>query len=294
MEPAVWLESALAFSQPASSQPALPSRRLPAARNVENPGNFFRVRVEYTLPFFLAALIALNLCALLSLWGFPTPRISPAPPSPPLAEAPEAVLPEPFADLSPTFLQEPEPIQDLVSKYYEDPLLQDLVIDFFSRITGSRDIAELILAAAKTHKVPPSLAFAVAWEESRYRPRAINTHNRNDSIDRGLFQLNSRSFPKLSETEFFDPRINTWYGIAHLRWCLDAGGSTIVALAMYNAGLTRINSTGTPKTTLQYVERVLGACQKIDSCFKAEITRLNIETPDPPITLLTELASANP
>jgi hypothetical protein len=209
-------------------------------------------------------------------------------------EAPAAILPEPFEGLSPTFLQEPEPVQDLVSEYYRDLLFRDLVTGFFSRITGSPEIAELILAAAETHKVPPSLAFAVAWEESRYRPRAINTHNRNDSIDRGLFQLNSRSFPKLSETEFFDPRINTWHGIAHLRWCLDAGGSVIVALAIYNAGLTRVTTAGTPKITLEYVERVLGSYQKIESCFKAEIARLNIEIPDPQIVPLTELASAKP
>jgi soluble lytic murein transglycosylase-like protein len=166
------------------------------------------------------------------------------------------------------------------------------VIDFFSRITGSREIAEMILAAAETYKVPPTLAFAVAWEESRYRPKAINTHNRNGSIDRGLFQLNSRSFPKLSETEFFDPRINTSYGIAHLRWCLDAGGSKIVALAMYNAGSVQVNASGTPKTTLEYVGRILGSCRKIDSFFEAEIDRVNIDSFDPRIVPLGELAAA--
>jgi soluble lytic murein transglycosylase-like protein len=44
-----------------------------------------------------------------------------------------------------------------------------------------------------------------------------------------LFQLNSRSFPKLSEREFFDPDLNARYGIAHLRWCLDLGGTEVPA-----------------------------------------------------------------
>jgi hypothetical protein len=251
----------------------------------------FRVKTEHVLPFFFATLIALNLCAITFLWGFSGPHASPPPP-PPLAVEEPAPLPELFQGLSSAFLQEPEPVRDLVSEYYGNPLFRDLVTDFFSRITGSRDIAETILAAAETYKVPPTLAFAVAWEESRYRPRAINTHNRNGSIDRGLFQLNSRSFPKLSETEFFDPRINTRYGIAHLRWCLDTGGSRIVALAMYNAGSVQVNASGTPKTTLEYVGRILGSCQKIDSFFEAEIDRLNIDASNPPIVPLGELAAA--
>jgi hypothetical protein len=286
-EPAMWLEAALA-----SGKPDLTARR-PPNWGVGSPGEFLWIRGECTLPFFLAALIALNICALVSLRGFPVFR---EPLSPPLlaVEEPEALLPELFEGLSPAFLQEPEPAQDMISEYYRDPLSRDLVIDFFSRITGSREIAETILAASETHKVPPGLAFAVAWEESRYRPRAINTRNRNGSIDRGLFQLNSRSFPKLSETDFFDPRTNTWHGIAHLRWCLDTGGSEVVALAMYNAGAVRVNASGTPKATLEYAGRVLGSCRKINSFFEAETGRLNREIPGPPIAPLGELASAEP
>jgi soluble lytic murein transglycosylase-like protein len=168
------------------------------------------------------------------------------------------------------------------------------VTDFFSRIAGSREIAGMILDASETHKVPPSLAFAVAWEESRYRPRAVNTHNRDGSIDRGLFQLNSRSFPKLSEADFFDPRTNIRYGIAHLRWCLDTGASETVALSIYNAGSVRVNANGTPKMTLEYVGKVLGSRRKIDSFFEAEIARLDRETPPARITALAELAAEKP
>jgi hypothetical protein len=277
-EPALWLEAALVSGGPDLSAPRPPARSPKKAKELRKPGGFLWVRIEYTLPFFFAALIALNLCALISLRGFTVFQAPPAPP-PPVLEEPEAALPELFEGLSPAFLQEPEPVQDPISGYYRDPLSRDLVIDFFSRITGSREIAELILAAGDSRKVPPALAFAVAWEESRYRPKAVNTHNRNGSIDRGLFQLNSRSFPKLNETDFFDPRINARYGIAHLRWCLDTGGSETVALAIYNAGAVRVNTNGAPKTTLGYVERVLNSRRKIDGFFKAEIARLNGEIP---------------
>ena len=45
--------------------------------------------------------------------------------------------------------------------------------------------------------------------------------------------------------------------MSHLRFCLDTGGSEIAALAMYNAGTGRVNSTGTPRSTLDYVNRIL-------------------------------------
>jgi hypothetical protein len=274
-EPAMWLEAALI-----SGEAGLTARKPPVriVKKVKKSGGFLWVRIEYTLPFFFAALLALNLCALIVLRGFS--GLWTAPPPPQIIEEPEVPMPEPFEGLSSAFLQEPEPARDLISEYYRNPLFRDLVTDFFSCIAGSREIAEMILAAAETHKVSPSLAFSVAWEESRYQPGAINTYNRDGSIDRGLFQLNSRSFPKLSEADFFDPRINTRYGIAHLRWCLDAGGSEIVALSMYNAGSVRVNAGGTPRVTLEYVGRVLNSRRKIDSLFEAEIARLDGENPD--------------
>jgi hypothetical protein len=285
VEPARWLEAALV-----SGEPDFTARRPPARglKTVKKSGGFLWIQIEYTLPFFFAVLIALNFCALIALRGFSS--LWAPPPSPPQTiEEPEALIPEPFEGLSSAFLQEPELIQDLISEYYRDPLFRDLVTDFFSRITGSREIAEMILSAAETHKVPFSLAFSVAWEESRYRPKAINTYNRDGSVDRGLFQLNSRSFPKLSEADFFDPRINTRYGISHLRWCLDTGGSEIVALSMYNAGSVRVNTSGTPKMTLEYVGRVLSSRRKIDSLFEAEILQIGRENPDTQTLPLAEL-----
>jgi soluble lytic murein transglycosylase-like protein len=113
------------------------------------------------------------------------------------------------------------------------------------------------------------LAFALCWEESRFNPQAENRKNRNASIDRGLFQLNDRSFPALNGADFFNPRINSYYAMAHLRWCLNSGGTEIAALAMYNAGVHRVANLGTPKGTLDYVHRVLQNRDRLEGAFAA-------------------------
>lgn len=119
------------------------------------------------------------------------------------------------------------------------PEYRQRVIDFYAEETSSEAIALYILEGAQANEIPLSLAFALAWMESRYNPGAVN-HN-SSSVDRGLFQLNSRSFPTVSVEEFFDPSLNSRLGLEYLRQCLDAGETEIVALAMYNAGRTRVS-----------------------------------------------------
>jgi len=55
--------------------------------------------------------------------------------------------------------------------------------------------------------------------------------------------------------------------MGHLRYCLDVGGSEIAALAMYNAGTNRVNSSGTPRSTLDYVSRIMENRWKIEDLF---------------------------
>ena len=139
---------------------------------------------------------------------------------------------------------------------------------FFAGLCGSEEIAEVILANAGVFNIPPALAFALSWEESRFNPNAVNRKNRDESIDRGLFQLNSRSFPQLETQVFFDPKVNAWHGMGHLRHCLDTGGTEIAALAMYNAGTGKIKTTGAPKVTLDYINRILENRRKIEIRFQ--------------------------
>lgn len=129
------------------------------------------------------------------------------------------------------------------------------LIEYYTVVTRDAGLAELILDEAVKYAVPPELAFALAFSESSFRPRAVN-YNR-DSVDRGIFQLNSRSFPELTEEEFFDPAVNVPLGMSYLRYCLDTGGNEVTALAMYNAGPYRVKSSRTPQMTLDYIAKVM-------------------------------------
>jgi hypothetical protein len=159
---------------------------------------------------------------------------------------------------------------DVILSSYQDAFSRDQVVTFFGAITHSDEMAAIILANASAFNVSPSLAFALCWEESRYNPRAVNRKNRNETVDRGLFQLNCRSFPLLTEEDFFNPSINAYYAMAHLRWCLDTAGSEVAGLAMYNAGTTRVRQNGTPKNTLDYISRVLEYQNRVEEFFRSE------------------------
>jgi hypothetical protein len=159
---------------------------------------------------------------------------------------------------------------DAILAYYRNAANRPEVLAFFSALVQSPEIAEAVLSNADAFEIPPALAFALCWGESRFNPLAINRKNVNKSIDRGLFQLNGNSFPKLTEAEFFNPVINAYYGMAHLRWCLDTGGSEVAGLAMYNAGAGRVVAGTTPRHTLAHVSRILEFRKGIESLFQAE------------------------
>jgi soluble lytic murein transglycosylase-like protein len=160
--------------------------------------------------------------------------------------------------------------RDIILEAYRNASFKDEVIAFFSSVVNSRVLASIILAKAEAYNISPALAFALCKEESQYTVRAVNRKNVNGSVDRGLFQLNNLSFPHLKEADFFNPETNAHHGMAHLRWCLDTAGSELAALAMYNAGATRVTSNNTPKRTLDYVSRILDARARIEESFRIE------------------------
>ncbi len=160
------------------------------------------------------------------------------------------------------------------------PEYRQRVVDFYTEETGSAEIAQIILEEAQVQDIPLSLAFALAWVESRYNPFAVN-HN-SSSVDRGLFQLNSRSFPEVAEDQFFNPALNASLGMEYLRQCLEAGESEIVALAMYNAGRTRVTQGGTPMMTLEYISLILDYRNQLEErfyarCFKEPVSRAAVK-----------------
>ncbi|MDR0403112.1 MAG: lytic transglycosylase domain-containing protein [Treponema sp.] len=160
-----------------------------------------------------------------------------------------------------------------------DPILaayrnggKEKVLSFFSALCGSSEFAALILNNASKYDIAPALAFALCWEESRYSRYAVN-RNKNGSVDRGLFQLNDLSFPELSADDFFNPEINARRAMAHLRWCLDNGGSELSGLAMYNVGVNRVKRGDVPVRTLNYISRIVGYRNGIEALFNAEIVK---------------------
>ena len=153
---------------------------------------------------------------------------------------------------------------------YRNIYTKNYVVDYYTEIAGSRDIAELILMYADNFDLSYSTVFALVWTESKFRIRSVN-YNKG-SIDRGLFQLNSKSFPELTEADFFNIEKNIMYGVKYLKWCLDNGENHIVALAMYNAGKTRVERNGTPRMTLDYISRILSKQQEIESGFRQHLS----------------------
>ena len=174
---------------------------------------------------------------------------------------------------APLFLSD---FDDPVLRAWNDTECREFVISFFEKITGSEELASTILINAAHFNVAPSLVFSLCREESRFNARAVNKANSNHTIDRGLFQLNSASFP-LTEEEFFDPAINTYYGVSHLKYCLDAAGTEVAGLAMYNAGASRVKSGGTPKMTLDYISRIMKYQRYIEDHFAEEYAKQLVE-----------------
>jgi soluble lytic murein transglycosylase-like protein len=138
---------------------------------------------------------------------------------------------------------------------YREELTRDRVVDFFVERAGSESIALPILYYADRLDISLTLAFSLVWGESRFQPVAVNYNS--TSIDRGLFQLNSLTFRHLTEDDFFTPEVNAFHGLKYLEFCIRQGENEAQALAIYNAGLTRVVRGQTPASTLRYVDRVL-------------------------------------
>lgn len=153
--------------------------------------------------------------------------------------------------------------EDLGLYLYRNPLTKNHIVKYFDQLTGSTKTTDIILRNANNNNIPASLAFSLAFAESSYNPNAVNRNT--SSIDRGLFQLNSKSFPHLTESEFFDPEINAKYGLAYLAKSIEKGGNEIVGLAMYNAGSGRVTGSGTPKMTLDYISKIMDYKKEIDA-----------------------------
>ncbi len=147
---------------------------------------------------------------------------------------------------------------------YRDPRSRGLVESFYFQVAGDARVGSIILEAASAYDIPLPLAFALAWGESQFNVLAFNRNPQ--SVDRGLFQLNSRSFPRMRVDDFYDPQTNARLGLRHLRFCLNQADSELVALAIYNAGTLKVQK-GTPYHTLNHIARILEFRDKLEKDF---------------------------
>ncbi len=241
-------------------------------QSVIEENRFFNSIINYSLlaVFFITA-------SLLIHFFLPIDRESPFPTSLPISYCDEKTEEEEIAMNFQNFISEASLKSvsenskiDMGLTLYRQPMTKAAVEWFYTHITEDKDIANAILEQADAYNVPVSLAFALAHTESHYKADAIHK-NTNSTIDRGLFQLNNNSFPKLKEEDFFNPFVSAKYGVSHLRFCLDTAGNDVAALAMYNAGTTRVRSNKTPQTTLNYVGNIIGYQKTLEELFEQEV-----------------------
>ena len=110
---------------------------------------------------------------------------------------------------------------------------------------------------SKSYGIETTLLLAIMRIESGFNPRAIN-HNKNGSIDRGLCQLNSNTFPNLKVKDFYNAEVNIKHGVGFLDWCLKKSKkNTVKALAFYNAGIGAVKKQKVGERTLNYINLVM-------------------------------------
>ncbi len=133
------------------------------------------------------------------------------------------------------------------------------IVDKKSRDFKVEEIKDMVVAAGKYHGVDPLLGLAVAEAESSFRHDAVS---RDGHHSKGVFQLLDSTGKQVKEMagikkayDPFDPGMNVFLGVAHLRRLMDLFGSNSkivedtgitadkssqelekVALAAYNAG----------------------------------------------------------
>jgi len=118
----------------------------------------------------------------------------------------------------------------------------------------------LIILVATEAGIPPNFALAVAiCEGNDLNHLAVSKRNRDGSVDRGIFQLNSYVYPNVN---WSDPETNIRLGIYHLRRLIEMDCHITywdVAVS-YNAGhLYMLNKTSPPQSSVDYANRVMQA-----------------------------------
>ncbi len=133
---------------------------------------------------------------------------------------------------------------------------EDIKQNYYAGVIENEDIARLAIAYSEKEGIETSLLVALMKTESNFNPNAIN-YNYNGSVDRGICQLNSKTFPDLSKQDFYDPETNIKTAAAFLHWCLENTDYNLVrALACYNAGWGNVTNENVGDLTLNYIQKI--------------------------------------
>ena len=124
--------------------------------------------------------------------------------------------------------------------------------------TPTRLGAADIQSVASQHGVSPSLAAAIAWQESGFNNGMVSSANA-----RGVMQVMPGTWDYVQQNlsgRALDPNSatdNVHAGVMYLKRLLtDAGGDESAAIAGYYQGLSSVQSRGMFDDTKQYVDNV--------------------------------------
>lgn len=122
-----------------------------------------------------------------------------------------------------------------------------------------QDVQSMIVNIAQQEGVDPSLALAVAQQESGFNPSAIGDGGKSF----GLFQIHQPSHPDYKGGT--NPEANARYGIRYLKNLLDANnGNVHDALWSYNAGSGNKAKGILPASTKQYIANITNLAGQFD------------------------------
>jgi len=127
-----------------------------------------------------------------------------------------------------------------------------------------------IIVEALDQKVPVNLVLSLVYAESEFDYKAYNENVKDGevvSIDRGLFQLNNKSFPELKRDDFYNPHKNMKIGISYLKFLYERFGTWERAVLAYNCGPAKLAKSGAPIKTKAYLKKILEKERELDNAF---------------------------
>jgi soluble lytic murein transglycosylase-like protein len=137
-------------------------------------------------------------------------------------------------------------------------------IEFYYITINNKMVVDTVFLCSRVFSLSPDLIFAIAKTESRFNPKAIN-YNENGSIDKGVMQLNSYSFPHLSDKELYDIEYNIIIGSKHFAELMkEFDGNQLLSICAYNCGSWTVKNNKVPTKTLVYANKVMNNKMKFE------------------------------